>query len=843
VRESLGSNRNLDASWSVNELGKTEKFTAKIPGTIHTDLLAARKIPDPYFGYNDSLVRWIGEKTWEYTCQFLPSEKIWKTHKKELVFEGLDTYADVYLNGKLILRADNMFCTWRVDVSKLLKRNNNALRIVFHPVSETENRLLQAVPYRFPEGGRVFTRKAQFHYGWDFSPRMLTCGIWRPVYLEGFSGTKISDTHIETLSLCDDSAVVRISSDIDVQQSVLAQVMLDGDVLVAKKMNGSDLKKDRKFSLTFVVKNPKRWWCNGLGDPFLYAFKLYVMSKNDTIRQTIKHGFRHLRIVTDKDKTGTGSSFYVELNGIPVFMRGANWVPPDIFVHRAYETDDEKKKERHWGFANNKVVYLLWEAQQSHFNMLRVWGGGVYEDDRFYDACDSLGLLIWQDFMFAGSPYPGTLKFMTDVSGEVQDNVKRLRNHACLALWCGNNEIDEGWHNWGWQRDLKYSKADSTEVWNNYQSLFHQAIPKHLAKLDSGRFYWPSSPSGGWGRNASYTFGDVHYWGVWWGARDFSSYEKSVGRFVSEYGFQGIPALASLQEMAGQETQSLMDLSLRAHQKNARGFATIRSFITNYYKEPQFFADYIYLSQLVQADGYQAAIDAHRRAKPYCMGSLFWQWNDPWPGIGWSAMDWYGRKKLVAYRAAEAFQPFNITMHERNDSVIITVINDTRNAVAGKLIVYSCTNSGKRDTLQNLLIEYSPTKNAEVFRFAKKELSKTIDWTTRVLVATFNHENSSLNRRVIFYGTDFRNFKLEKKAIGFATQYVLAMGNSIVLEAQTLTRRIYLSMPDDANAVFNTNGFDLLPGEKKTIYVSAKPSGSSLEERIHIQTLNDVIWK
>ncbi|MGL4598414.1 MAG: glycoside hydrolase family 2 protein, partial [Bacteroidia bacterium] len=662
---------------------------------------------------------------------------------------------------------------------------------------------------------------------------------------EGFSGIQISDTHIETLSLCDDSAVVRITSDIDMQksQSILARVAWDGKILVTKKLNRQDLKKDRKFSLTFTLKNPKRWWCNGMGNPFLYAFDVLVMSKGDTIRQRIKHGFRQLRIVTDKDNVGTGSSFYVELNGIPVFMRGANWVPPDIFMPRVWETNYDESKKRNWRLAKNKVEYLLEEAQRSHFNMLRVWGGGVYEDDRFYDACDSLGLLIWQDFMFAGSPYPGTLKFMTDVSAEVQDNVKRLRNHACLALWCGNNEIDEGWHNWGWQRDLKYSKADSTEVWNNYQSLFHQAIPQLVSELDSGRFYWSSSPSGGWGRDASYMSGDVHYWGVWWGTRDFSSYEKSVGRFVSEYGFQGIPALASLQEMAGNEVQSLMDLSLRAHQKNARGFATMRSFIINYYKEPQNFVDYSFISQLVQADGYQAAIDAHRRAKPYCMGSLFWQWNDPWPGISWSAIDWYGRKKLVTYRAADAFRPFNITTHERNDSIVITVINDTREDIAGKLLVYSCNETGKRDTLQNLLIEYSPTKNVEVFRFSKKQLSKTINWTTSALVTEFKHENRELNRRIIFYGTDFRNFKLEKSAVTFERLSVYAPKNMIRIKAKSWTRRVYLSLPDDPNAVFSNNGFDLLPSEEYTVRIETRSTSDALEKRIRVQCLNDVVWK
>ncbi len=829
----------------MNELGASEKFTAKIPGTIHTDLLSAGKIPDPFFGHNDSLVRWVGEKTWEYTCSFMPSAKIWQATRKTLVFEGLDTYADVYLNGKLILRANNMFRCWEIDVTQLLKKNDNTLRLIFHPVSEEETRLLKTVPYRFPEGGRVFTRKAQFHYGWDFSPRMLTCGIWRPVYLEGVSGNALSHTHIKTLSLCDDSAVVRISTDLTAHKKAgfEAFVLLDGKIMATQKSAKSDWKKEQELNLTFTLKNPKRWWCNGLGDPFVYAFDLVVVSKGDTIRQKIKHGLRHLRIVTDKDNVGTGSSFYVELNGVRVFMRGANWVPPDVFVPRAWETDYDLAKKRNWGLVKNKVEHLLFEAQRAHFNMLRVWGGGVYEDDRFYNICDSLGLLIWQDFMFAGSPYPGDEQFMANVRAEVRDNVMRLRNHACLALWCGNNEIDEGWHNWGWQRDLKYTKEDSTQVWKNYVATFRTAIPQLVSELDSGRFYWSSSPSGGWGRDASYTFGDVHYWGVWWGTRDFSSYEKSVGRFVSEYGFQGIPPLASLHEMAGQEVQSLMDLSLRAHQKNARGFATVRSFITNYYKEPLKFADYSYLSQLVQADGYQAAIDAHRRAKPYCMGSLFWQWNDPWPAISWSAIDWYGRKKLVAYRAAEAFQPFNMTMHERNDSIVITIINDTRKDIAGRLFVYSCDETGKRDTLRNILIEYSPTKNGEVFRFSKKDLSKTIDWTTSALVSEFKHERSELNRRVIFYGTDFRNFKLEKGTLIIDRLSVFAPKNLIRLKAKTWTRRIYLSLPDDPNAVFSNNGFDLLPGEIETVIIEAATTTKSFEQRVQVQCLNDVDWK
>ncbi|UPT69479.1 MAG: hypothetical protein M0D53_09800 [Flavobacterium sp. JAD_PAG50586_2] len=379
-----------------------------------------------------------------------------------------------------------------------------------------------------PGDEKVFTRKAQYHYGWDWGPRFVTSGIWKKVSLQFWNKAHITNVKCNQLS----AEKGELQFVTEIQSTVQGKFQLR----INDKTKVINLKKGiNRIVIPYTIENPKLWWPNGLGSPHLYPFQINLLQNTVSLsKKELRIGLRTIELIQEKDEMG--KSFYFKVNGEPVFMKGANYIPPDSFLPRA--TDSVYKS-------------IVKKAKNANMNMLRVWGGGVYADDAFYNECDENGILVWQDFMFACAMYPGNDDYVNNVKNEVIDNVNRLQNHPSIALWCGNNEIDEGWHNWGWQKQYKYSAQDSAKIWNDYQKLFHQLIPKTLDSLfskDKNR-YWPSSPSIGWGKKESLTQGDSHYWGVWWGKEPFDVYEKKVGRFMSEYGFQGMPALETLQSV------------------------------------------------------------------------------------------------------------------------------------------------------------------------------------------------------------------------------------------------------------------------------------------------------
>ena len=531
--------RLLSHYWRVREGNKSTWIPAQVPGTIHTDLMRAGKIPDPFFGTNEKEVQWVGEREWVYETTFSLTETDCTNPHLALVFEGLDTYTRVYLNDSMVLETDNMFRVYRVLLAGIATRENK-LRVVFEPAELRANRLAQqAKPLVRPcENNRHYVRKAQFHFGWDWAPHLVTCGIWKPVYL------------------------------------------------------------------TFETPQPAP-------PSVLPPVRFY--QTDDSI----------------------GRSFYFTVNGRPTYMRGANWVPADVFLPRV---DKERYRQ------------LLVQAKDMGLNMLRVWGGGVYESDDFYTLCDSLGIWVWQDFMFAGAMYPtSSPDFQTTVIAELRDNILRLRHHRCIVLWCGNNEIDEAWHNWGWQKQYSISVADSTRIWKEYQLLFNDIIPGILKELDPGRPYIASSPLHGWGREASMREGDSHYWGVWWGKMPKEIFNVKVPRFMSEFGMQAMPSMETAKQFGLNASFSLTDLGLRQHQKHPTGFETIDTYLkqTKWFKRDFTWETYIEATQRMQSEVLLAAIRAQTNSKGRCMGSLIWQLNDCWPVCSWSLIDYQGHPKRI----------------------------------------------------------------------------------------------------------------------------------------------------------------------------------------------------
>jgi beta-mannosidase len=781
--------------WTFNKQGDSKKYIATIPGTIHTDLKRNKLIPDPFFGANENLVKWVENENWEYHTTFFITEKELNTEDITLRFDGLDTYAHVTLNGETILKADNMFCVWAVPVKDHLVKGKNELKIQFQSATNEGKNASRNIPYTLPEGERVFVRKAQCHFGWDWGPRFVTAGIWKNVSLQFNHQAYISNVRYEQEELNDQTAKLNFVATVTSFNQGTYSIQINDSTYNISLKSGINVLK-----LPYEINHPKRWWCHGLGTPHLYDFKVTLLKRAKPLdSESLKIGLRTIELIQKKDERG--QSFYFQVNGVPVFMKGANYIPPHSFLP---ETSKKTYQQ------------LIKDTRDANMNMLRVWGGGVYADDQFYEECDKNGILVWQDFMFACAMYPGDDRFLSSVKKEVIDNVNRLQNHACIALWCGNNEIDEAWHNWGWQKQYNYSLADSTRIWKDYEALFHLLIPKTLDSLLSKdkNIYWPSSPSIGWGRKESLTQGDSHYWGVWWGMQPFEMYKEKTGRFVSEYGFQGMPDISTFRKFARENELNLASVAVKHHQKHPTGYKTIDTYMERDYKIPQKFEDYIYTSQLLQADGMKTAIEAHRRAKPYCMGSLYWQLNDCWPVTSWSSVDFYGRWKAFHYQAKRSFENLLVSVNDENNQYAIYIINDNLHPSGGILKAQLLDFKGQTLWSHSKAVTVQPNSNQVAASISKGEFASFDSTYTALHIQLVNRD--TVTASTIYYFAKPKNLRLAEPKV------VIKYSGPKTIEVTTdiLAKNVFLSSDQ---VFFDDNFFDLLPGQTKIVHVS-KPT-------------------
>jgi beta-mannosidase len=533
-----------------------------------------------------------------------------------------------------------------------------------------------------------------------------------------------------------------------------------------------------------------------LGEANLYPFEISLTQNNKTIdSRKLNIGLRTIELIQEKDKTG--KSFYFNINGKPVFMKGANVIPPDSFLPRA--TDSVYKS-------------IVKSAVDANMNMLRVWGGGVYAEDAFYNECDKNGILVWQDFMFACAMYPGDEAFLENVKQEVIDNVNRLQNHPSIALWCGNNENDEGWHNWGWQKQFNYSESDSTKIWNDYEALFHKLIPQTLDSLlpKNENRYWPSSPSIGWGRQESLLSGDSHYWGVWWGNEPFEMYQKKVGRFMSEYGFQGMPDVKTFQAFAKSDELNFDSEAVKNHQKHPTGYKTINDYMARDYIVPTNFEDYVYVSQFLQAEGMKIAIEAHRTAKPNCMGTLFWQLNDCWPVTSWSSVDYYGRWKAFQYQVKRSFENLLILVNEEKSNYKIYISNDNLNSYEGNLEIQMLDFNGEKlwETVDKVTVLGNSSR---IYYEISKDL-ETYNFKNQVLSVKFKSKTKSVE--TLFYFAKPKDLQLTKPNI----QIIKLDELTYEVTSDILAKNVYLT--SEQETFFSDNYFDILPNQKVIIKLS-----------------------
>lgn len=809
----------LHKNWSFHQGGQQKSYPATVPGTVHTDLLAQGLIEDPYNRVNEQEQQWIDKVDWEYWTSFDLAPATWARQHKVLRFEGLDTYADVYLNGKQILSADNFFRSWEVALGDELKEKGNELRIYFHsPIKIGLAKLadhgyaLPAVNDQSENGGMgkqrvsIFMRKPGYHFGWDWGPRLVSSGIWGEVSLISWDQVRLTDLYIRQDQLTDKRADLTAVYTLEVGEAGQYEVAV-GVGEEKEKMQTVTLAVGKQVvEVPFQIKKPKRWWTHDLGTPHLYEIKAAIRNEDGVLdAQSVRTGLREVTVVQQPDEEGDGRSFYVQLNGVPIFSKGANYIPNDAFIPRVPVETYER---------------VINSARDANMNMLRVWGGGFYEKDIFYQLCDEKGILVWQDFMFACSMYPGDETFLANVKAEAEEQVIRLRNHPCIALWCGNNEIDVAWSNfeeesgWGWKQ--QYTAGQRREIWQAYDTVFHHLLPDAVAAHHSDLFYWPSSPFFKEKKHAGYetNAGDMHYWGVWHGLHPFSDFRKYKARFMSEYGFQSFPVFEAVKQYTVEEDWDIESEVMASHQRSGIGNLRIRSYMEDHYHIPEHFEHFLYVSQLLQAEGIKMAIEAHRQAMPYCMGTLYWQINDCWPVASWSSMDYYLNWKALHYFAKKAYEPIMVSCVQEDQDIDVVVVSDRLEPEELELAWEVYDLEGNEIWRQKEQIEVAP-------QIASKVGAISIDsaWgdpASRFLIVKLIKEGVVLNENIQYF-VPLKELALQPNPAIQTRVTPRNGGFDITLRSATLVKNLYLQA-QGRTGFFSDNFMDVIPGQPLTIH-------------------------
>jgi beta-mannosidase len=827
--------KELNSGWQFAESGTDKWLPATVPGCVHTDLLDNEQIEDPFYRLNEHKLQWIDKKDWVYKTALKADTALLQHDRIVLDFKGLDTYADIRINGELVDSTDNMFREYRFDVKPFLKEGDNTLEITFRsPINEGLKKY-DAYPYVVPvsgndlaeigevEGGKrvsVFTRKAGYHFGWDWGPRLVTSGIWRPVYLRAWNEARIGDLQIVQHQVEKEKATFSAIVEVEAEEAKHATITILADGAEVASA-GFQLEKGISLNkLDFEIANPKLWWTNGLGEQPLYKITSRLDIGDQTTALSRRIGIRTLELVREKD--GQGTSFCFKLNGVPVFMKGANYIPNDIFpsrvTHEMYEN-------------------VVNTAKTSNMNMLRVWGGGIYENDEFYDRCDEAGILIWQDFMFACAMFPGNREFLDNVKAEAEDNVKRLRNHPCLGMWCGNNEILAAWFGWGWKKEEEAkSQANADSIYATYQEIFHKILPDAVKKYDSQRFYWASSPSSGTGIPADLKNGDEHYWGVWWGKEPFSTYATHIARFMSEYGFQSFPELKTVKQYAAPEDYDILSEVMKSHQRSSIGNETIEYYLLQDYKKPTDFGSFLYVNQVLQAEGIKFALEGHRRAMPYCMGSLYWQINDCWPVASWSSTDYYQRWKALQYYVKKGFEPLLVSPFRENGELKVGIVNDQLEPVDAELKLKVIDFDGKVIWAESKPVKVEANSSAIFYELNEAGFLKDKDAKNQLLVTDLYQGDKKLASNV-FYFRPVKELNLLSPKVETAI-HAADDGFEISLKTDKLAKNLYLDIGDE-DGFFSDNYFDLLPGEAVSVHLKTAVSAGKLAEVLKVHTLDE----
>ena len=783
----------LAGAWRLHRLSTRESFPAVVPGDTPTALLAAGKIPDPYRGTNELDVQWVGREDWAYERSFEVDPGTFGEDQVQLSFDCLDTMAEVSLNGAKIGSADNMFVRWRFDAKKHLKKGKNTLRVTFRSAENAAIALAKKLPYPVPYNinpvqspNRNLVRKVQCHSGWDWGPCLMVAGIEGRVSLDAWSDVRIDYVYTEqkhSRGRC----VVHVTAECEAAR--------DGEYPMEVSIGTATVSKrvrlpagQSRVSADVTVTAPKLWWPNGYGEPNLYA--LGVRVGTHTVLKKI--GLRTLEIVNKEDKAGLSMIFRV--NGIDVFCKGANWIPPDAMPQQETRV---------------KLVHLLESARMAHMNMLRVWGGGRYETDDFYSLCDEKGIMIWHDMMFSCALYPSTPSFLKNVEREIRHQVKRLRDHPSIALWCGNNE-DVGALTW-----YPESRKNRDRYIVDYDRLNEGVIGRVVDECDPTRTFWPSSPSAGRGDYSDNWHddrrGDMHYWSVWHEGKPFSAYYEVMPRFCSEFGYQSFPSVRTIRGYTGGRDLNVTSPVMEHRQRHPRGNSVITEMFTRYFRVPEGFENFVYLSQVQQALAIKTAVEYWRTLRPLCMGTLYWQLNDNWPVCSWSSVEYDGTWKLLHYAARRFFAPVLLCAWQKGGQVEVRLVNDLPVEAKCKATISVIDFSGKVLSKESLDVRASAGSSRKLKAWSLQGLAPSPE--AAFLHLSLVHDGETTVNEL---------FLTEPKRVQLAPAEVKCEvegtegGISVLLTTTAPTFYLTLDVGGIAGE-FSDNCFTLIPGAPRTV--------------------------
>jgi beta-mannosidase len=805
-------------------------MAATVPGDVHLDLLANKKIQDPFYRDNESKLQWIQDESWEYRVNFDVTPTLLARSHVDLVFDGLDATANVYLNGTQVLFADNMFRVWRASAKPHLHAGANELRVVFPSPIKAAAAVAALDPWqpKTKTAPKTYVRKAAYEYGWDWGPTFVTSGIWRPVRLEAWDKVRIADFAIRQRDVSREVAHLDAEFEIEASRSGSANVAVrytDGSKPNAVARTISLHAGMNTVTVLVEIAHPKLWWPAGYGDQPLYEFKAQIGTGTEQVsdERAVKTGLRS--IVLDRHPDKWGRSFQLVVNGVPIFAKGADVIPFDSFPNRVTTANYRR---------------ILESARDANMNMIRHWGGGYYETGEFYQICDELGLMVWQDFMFGNDWQPGTYGFKLNIEAEAEDQVRRLRNHPSIVVWCGNNETEIAM---AWAPRPTLPADVRYQMWQEYLTEFSGILPRVVARLAPEVPYWPSSPSADYeALSPHYQSGDAHIWDVWHGRVPFSTYETHNSRFVTEYGFQSFPEMKTIDAFTEPaDRTNIFTPVMLAHQKNNEGNSIIHDYLLKDYPEPKDFASFLYVSQVLQAEGIKIGAEHFRRSRPETMGSIYWQLNDCWPVASWSSIDYYGRWKALQYYARRFYAPILVSPHVEDGAVKVYVVSDKIAATPAVLRVRLMDFDGKvlLEDNHDISIEPLASKVYLDWPLAKLTQAGATDTSRVFVVAEVLNTSKSVSRNLIYLApTKEVHLKPVALQTNISRSEQKTQGKNtytIRITSPDLARSVYLSF-GASDVDVSDNYFDILPGE--TAEISAKTNASLDELKVQMRVIS-----
>ena len=826
----------LNHGWQFRQItagaGQSENvwLPATVPGDVHLDLLANKKIPDPFFRDNEAKLQWIEKESWEYRLSFEVTPALLARSNLDLIFDGLDGAAEVSVNGAKLLSAGNSFRIWRVPVKSHLHAGKNLLSVVFPSPIKAAAEAAANDPWQ-PKSkveAKTYLRKPGYEYGWDWGPRFVTSGIWKPVRLEAWDKARIADFAIRQRDVSREVAHLDAEVEIEAASAGTASIKVSyrssDDPLAGKApfvSTVANLHAGRNIiDLPIEIQKPKLWYPSGYGEQPLYEFTAIVGTTEQKIDQRmVKTGLRSIVLHRELDKWGRSFEFIV--NGIPVFAKGADVIPFDSFPNRVTTANYRR---------------ILQSARDANMNMIRHWGGGYYESDEFYAICDELGIMVWQDFMFGNDWQPGTYAFKLNIEAEAEDQVRRLRNHPSIVIWCGNNETESAF---GWAPRPGLPADVKFQIWQDYLTEFSGILPRVVERLDAETPYWPSSPSADYEPLSDhYQSGDQHDWSVWHGRVPFSEYEKHHWRFVTEYGFQSFPEMRTVESFTQPEDRTgIFTPVMLAHQKNNEGNSIIQDYTAKDYPAPKDFSSFLYVSQVLQAEGIKIGAEHFRRLRPETMGSIFWQLNDCWPVASWSSIDYYGRWKALQYYARRFYAPILVSPHVE-ESLKVYIVSDKVKSEPATLRVRLMDFDGKVLLEESQKVQIAPLASKVYLDWPLKKLTDAgaADTSRVFVVAELNAGESQISRNIVYLaptkGVHLKPAQLKIETTGAKDSYRIRISSPV------LARSVYLSF-GDLDVQVSDNYFDLLPGETAEIKASSAASLDALKAHLKVISLTD----